>query len=197
MGSQRAGHDWATNTHTHTHTLVKTRDRNEGGRADRGQLTRGLEAVCGGSLYLTSLVHFLCHVCKFFLNISLMCIFLKKSFPRQYCMMKLLLLTQYLGSRRDSAIIGYIPSGALASILIFWPCSQSLISEARSQSVCGAAFSVKPRSLLKALSHQCHLMSSSGPSLIPGFPPHWSISGFQRNTFLPPQGLCTHGSLCL
>ena len=82
MGSQRAGHDWATNTHTHTHTHIgKTCDRNEGGRADRGQLTRGLEAVCGGSLYLTSLVHFLCHVCKFFLNISLMCIFFKKILP--------------------------------------------------------------------------------------------------------------------
>ena len=55
-----------TNTHTHTH-IGKTRDRNEGGRADRGQLTRGLETVCGGSLYLTSLVHFLCHLIDVYL----------------------------------------------------------------------------------------------------------------------------------
>ena len=110
--------EWLTRTHTVIKHVIET-------RVD--VLTEGSSwgawRLCGGSLYLTSLVHFLCHMCKFFLNISLICIFKKKSFLQQYSMMKLLLLTQYLGSRRDSAIIGYIPSGALASVLIFWPCS--------------------------------------------------------------------------
>ena len=45
---------------------------------------RGLEIVCGGSLYLTSLVHIFFlggHICKFFLNILLMYIFKKNPSP--------------------------------------------------------------------------------------------------------------------
>ena len=65
---------------TRTHTLIKHVIEARVDILTEGS-SWGAWRLCGGSLYLTSLVHFLCHMCKFFLNISLMCIFKKSPSP--------------------------------------------------------------------------------------------------------------------
>lgn len=76
-------------------------------------------------------------------------------------------------------VIGYIPRGVLASILIFWPCSVFDFGSQKSACLWGFLPPWNLCPLLKALPHQHHLMPF--PSLIPKLPPHWSFSGFQRN----------------